>query len=290
MFDCDVLIPQTTQELLVMLSDPSTRLIAGGTDLIPRLRRSPDPSVKILIDMSRLQELSFIRQREDQIEIGALTTHSTLLSSPLLRQSTPALLQACASIGAPQTRARGTLGGNLANASPAADTAAPLLALNAQVVLRSINGERVLPLTAFFKAPGKTHLQPGEFIHSIRIPLPRAKWGSFFVKLGRRSGMAIAVASAAVYMELDDLGRIQCVRAALGSVASTPVRVPHAEAVLLGKTPSPDLFAQSTRSMLADISPIDDVRASAAYRQHSAQILLQRALQAASLQAAERAK
>ena len=288
MFDCDVLIPQTTQELLVMLSDPSTRLIAGGTDLIPRLRRSPDPSVKILIDMSRLHELSFIRQREDQIEIGALTTHSTLLSSPLLRQSTPALLQACASIGAPQTRARGTLGGNLANASPAADTAAPLLALNAQVVLCSVNGERVLPLTAFFKAAGKTHLQPGEFIHSIRVPLPRAKWGSSFIKLGRRSGMAIAVASAAVYMELDNPGRIQCVRAALGSVASTPVRVLHAEAVLLGKTPSPDLFSQSAQAVPADISPIDDVRASAAYRRHCAQILFQRALQAASLQAAER--
>jgi CO/xanthine dehydrogenase FAD-binding subunit len=288
MFDFDVLIPQTTQELLGMLSDPSTRLLAGGTDLIPRMRRNPPDSTIVLIDMSRLHELSFIRERESQIEIGALTTHTNLLSSPLLRQSTPALLQACSSIGAQQTRARGTLGGNLANASPAADTAAPLLALNAQVVLRSIKGERSLPLNGFFIAPGKTQLQPGEFIHSVRIPLPRGRWGSDFLKLGRRKGMAIAVASAAVYLELDEEGLIQCIRVSMGSVAPTPVRAPHAEAVLLGNRPAPALFEKASFACQADIAPIDDIRASAAYRLHSAQILLQRVLQTACMQASEK--
>lgn len=288
MFDCDLWVPRTLTELTQMLNDPTARILAGGTDLIPRMQRSTANLPKSLIDISHLQELRYIQQREDCIEIGALTSHAELLSSPLLLQSTPALTEACASIGAPQTRARGTLGGNLANASPAADSAVALLALDAQIVLSSTAGDRQMPLADFFIGPGKTELQVGEFIHHVRIPLPGGIWGSTFLKLGRRKGMAVAVASSAVYLELNGTGKVQCIRAAFGSVSPTPVRSAHVENALLGCLPSPENLARAADTLQVDIFPISDIRASSQYRRHSAQVLLERALQKALLQAGER--
>jgi carbon-monoxide dehydrogenase medium subunit len=267
------------------LADPQVRLIAGGTDLIPRLHRAPVTTPVALIDMSRLSELRFIRERNGQVEIGALTTHNELSSFPLLVRSAPALTKACASIGSSQTRARGTLGGNLANASPAADTTAPLLCLQAQIVLAGAAGQRQVAIADFFKGPGRTELKTGEYIHSVRFPIPVGHWGSDFFKLGLRSGMAVAVASTAAFLALDEHGCISTARIALGSVAATPVCSPHAEAVLAGAFPSEELFAEAARAMLADIDPISDIRASRAYRLHSAQVLLRRALTSALQQA-----
>jgi carbon-monoxide dehydrogenase medium subunit len=268
------------------LADPLARLIAGGTDLIPRLHRAPLNNPVVLIDISRLsEELRFIRERNGQVDIGALTTHNELSSFPLLVRSAPALTKACASIGSSQTRARGTLAGNLANASPAADSAAPLLCLQTQVVLAGASGQRLVSIDDFFKAPGRTELKPGEYIHSVCFPLPDGRWGSDFFKLGLRSGMAVAVASASAFLALDERDRIITAKVALGSVAATPVRSPHAEALLVGQTPSGVLFKEAARAMLADIDPISDVRATRAYRLHSAQILLQRALTSAWEQA-----
>jgi len=289
MFDCDVLIPKTVQELTAFLSDPSARIIAGGTDMLPRLQRTGSDSPLQLIDISRLNDLRFIQENSGWLETGGLTTIADLVSSPLLLQSAPALVQACSSIGAPQTRARGTLGGNLANASPAADTAAPLLALDAHVLVRSEHSQREIPIDSFFTAPGKTSLQAGEFIHSVCLPIPQGRWGSSFLKLGRRKGMAVAIASAAVLLILDDADRISTCRIALGSVAPRPVRSPHAEAILQGAVPSTQVFAQAAEAIQADISPIDDVRATAMYRRSSASILVRRALEAALLEAAGRA-
>ena len=288
MFDCEVLVPKNVQELTAFLTDPSAHIIAGGTDLIPRMQRAAANVPARLIDISRLSELRFIRVNSGWIETGGLATHAEMVSSPLYLQSAPALQQACASIGAPQTRVRGTLGGNLANASPAADTAAPLLALDARVVLQSVQGQRELALSDFFTAPGKTRLQPGEFIYCVRFPVPAGRWGSCYFKLGRRQGMSVAVASAAVYLQLGDDDRIQIARAAFGSAAPTPVRSPHVEASLTGNKPSSELFDQAAAAVQEDISPITDIRASAAYRRRSAQVLLKRALQEAYSQALRR--
>lgn len=288
MFDCEILIPKNVQELTTFLVDPSAKILAGGTDLIPRLQRGSTGALTELIDINRLSELRFIRKDSGWLEIGGLTTHAELISSPLIFQSAPILLQACSTIGAPQTRARGTLAGNLANASPAADTAGPLLVLEGQLELHSVDGLRLHPLKDFFCSPGKTQLRPGEFIYCTRFPLPTGRWGSSFLKLGRRKGMAVAVASAAVFLTLNGEGRIQNARVALGSVASTPVRSPAVEAVLLGAEPSPELFEKASAAVQADISPIDDIRASSDYRRRSVQVLLLRALQVAYEQASRR--
>jgi len=286
--DWDVLTPQTTAELAELLVHQPGKLLAGGTDLIPRLHRAPETDPVCLIDLSRLSELHFIRQRGNVVEIGALTTHAEIAASSLLQQVVPALVKASGSVGSPQTRTRGTLGGNLANASPAADTATPLLCLEAQVVLVSHDGQRQAALAEFFESPGRTCLQAGEYLHSISFPVPTGRWGADFQKLGRRNGMAIAVASGSVFLELDEDGVITVSRVALGSVAAKPVCSPHAEAVLEGQRPTSTLFEQAAQAVFSDISPIDDLRASREYRIHSAMVLVQRALEDAARQAESR--
>lgn len=289
MFDCDVAVPESLSELEILLAQSGSRLIAGGTDLMPRFQRSPAAVPTNLIDMSRLSELTFIRENNGFIEIGALTTHAAMASSNLLLQYAPALALACSEIGSPQTRARGTLGGNLVNASPAADTVPPLLCLKAAVLLVSAAKRRSVSLDEFSKAPGQTCLHSGEYVHSVSFARPVGRWGAAGLKLGRRSGMSIAVVSASVLLELDSNGFMRIVRIALGSVAPTAVRSVHAENVLLGQKPSAELFKHAAEAALEDIDPISDVRASADYRRHSARVLLARALDSAFRQAESRA-
>jgi carbon-monoxide dehydrogenase medium subunit len=285
MFDCKVFIPKSRLELSQMLSEPSAQLLAGGTDILPRLRKKEGNTSISLIDVSQLNDLNYVREREGQIQIGALTTHSNIISSQLLLQYAPALAEACESIGSIQTRNRGTLGGNLCNASPAADSAPPLLCLDAAVTISNPSEQRQVSLTEFFIGPGKTCLQQGEFLDHITFVIPQIHTGSSFMKLGRRKGMAIAVVSTSVLIHLDQLGKIDHARVAFGSVAPTPIRSYHAESILTGKTPSAQLFSDAARAMLLDINPIDDLRASREYRLHSASVLFQRALQTACHQA-----
>lgn len=274
----NLILPANTPELLHLIQQPGHQLIAGGTDLLPRLRRGTESSTPKLVDLSPLSALRFIHQQDEAIEIGALTTHAELAGSALLQAHAPALAEAAAHIGSVQTRARGTLGGNLANASPAADALPPLLCLEAELTLTSLNGSSHVPLGEFLLGPGQTCLQAGEMISSIHFKLPQRKFGFVFSKLGRRNGMAIAVASLAVLLEADSKGHIERARITLGSLAPTAVRSPQAEAVLKGQAPSKELFARAAAAMQRDIAPISDLRASAAYRRHSAGVLLERAL------------
>ncbi len=287
MLDFEYYRPQNAEELGEILARTGGRLVAGGTDVLPRLRRGQFLA-DCLIDISRLRELRFICETEDEIQLGALTTHADLLASLLLPPAAPALAQAAAAIGCPQTRQRGTLGGNLANASPAADSAPPLLSLDADVRLAGAGGARVLPLRDFFSGPGATRMEAGEYIHSVAFRRPSGRWGAAFEKLGKRSGMAISVASVAAYLELGADGRLQAARLALGSVAPCPLRSPHAEALLTGALPAPGLFQQAGQAALADIAPISDVRASAEYRAHVVPVLVRRALEQALRQAENR--
>jgi CO/xanthine dehydrogenase FAD-binding subunit len=287
MFDFEYYRPESTDELKEVFNRTKGRLIAGGTDVLPILHRGQFFTAS-LIDISRLSELRFICEANGNIEIGALTTHADLVASPLLQQAAPALLQAAATIGCPQTRQRGTLGGNLANASPAADSAPPLLTLAADLRLTSVGSARIIHLRDFFIGPGITCLDAGEYIHSVTFRSPSGRWGAAFEKLGKRNGMAISLASAAAYLEIGTEGQLQIVRLALGSVAPRPVRSPHAEACLVGKDPNPELFQQAGQAALEDISPINDVRASAEYRQHIVPILIRRTLEKALRQAESR--
>lgn len=289
MLDFDYYRPQTTNELMTILDRTRGQIVAGGTDVLPRLRRGQFVT-DCLIDISHLNDLRIIRETEGKIQIGALTTHAGLITSTLIQQAAPALVEAASTVGSPQTRHRGTIGGNLANASPAADSAPPLLVLNANVHLASIKTVRSILLSAFFTGPGMTCLNPGEYIHHISFNHPQGKWGNAFYKLGKRSGMAISIASAAAHLELGHDGRLQTARLAFGSVASSAIRSLHAESILLNCVPTPELFQKAGQAALEDISPISDIRASLEYRMKVIPILAQRALMMAWQRAEKRSQ
>src|SRR3990172_5235000 len=212
----DFLSPASLRELVAALDETGGRIVGGGTDVIPKMRRDLF-STSCLVDASHIAELRFIEQTDDEISIGALTTHQEIVDSPLLQAVNPALVAAAASVGCGQTRHRGTLGGNIANASPAADTIPPLLVFDAQVRLLRKDRERMLPLREFLVGPGKTKLEPGELIHSVVFSRLSGAWGAAFQKLGKRNGMAISVVSVAISVVLDPSGKVRDARVALGS-------------------------------------------------------------------------
>jgi CO/xanthine dehydrogenase FAD-binding subunit len=277
--------PADLAEFTRLLSETAGSVLAGGTDLLPRVRRGRLRPAH-LVDAGRLTELRFARRDGPAIVLGALCTHADLADSPLVGEVAPALAEASASVGCPQTRNRGTLGGNVANASPAGDTLPPLLVLDAVVEVSGPHGPRRLRLPELLLGPGRTALQAGEFIHSVRFPVPEDSGGQAFLKLGRRTGMAISVASAAALLVLDDRGAIRTARVALGSLAPTARRSLHAEEALQGVAPGEAAFERAARAAQQDIEPIGDVRASAVYRRRAMEVLVRRVLALAAERAA----
>ncbi len=280
MQEFDFYAASTLDHLLRLLAETGGRVIAGGTDVLVQAQRGAFPA-SALVDASRVRELRFIREEGALVRIGALTTYADMLASPLLRDVAPALVAAARTVGAPQTRARGTLGGNIANASPAGDTLPPLLALDAEVRLLKQGGARDLPLAAVLCGPRQTCLESGEVIHSISFRRPPQPCGASFLKLGNRRGMAISVVNVAALLVFGANGHITAAHVALGAVAPTPLRSPHAEAVLRGQTPAGEVLAAASRAVVHDIAPISDVRGSAGYRRAVAVRLTERALRQA---------
>ncbi len=277
MQEFDFLRPVSLGELVRMLDETGGRVVAGGTDVVPRMRRGLF-STSVLVDATHIAELGFIEEVDDQIAIGAMTTHQEIADSALIQSANPALAVAAASVGCSQTRHRGTLGGNLANASPAADTVPPLLAFDAQVQLLRKGGERSMPLGEFLVGPGQTKLAQGELIHSITFSRLSGSWGAAYQKVGKRNGMAISVVGVAAAVLLDSAGIVQAARVALGSVAPTVVRSPGAEKMLIGREAGSGAVQDAADAVIADISPISDVRSTAEYRLHAARILTRRVL------------
>jgi CO/xanthine dehydrogenase FAD-binding subunit len=206
-----------------------TKIIAGGTDLIPRLR-DEDSRPDFVLNILEVEGLNGIKALNHSWRIGSTTTHTQLAESEILQKSCPSLVQAAASVGGPLIRNRGTIGGNIANASPAADLAPALLTLDAEVVLMSEKGTREVPLRDFFIGPGKTLLNPNELLVEISIPMPKGK--SVFLKLGRRKAMTLSIVNVAVCLEMDGRNCRQA-KIAMGSVAPTPIRCPRAEMLLM---------------------------------------------------------
>lgn len=270
--------PSTLEEVCQKLTETGGRLIAGGTDVIPQMQVGRFQADR-LVDLSRVAELSYIAPKNGSIHIGALTNYIKLLDSPLVRAEAPLLVQAAELVGAVQTRYRGTLGGNIGNASPAGDTLPPLLVLNAAVTLVSTSGERALPLADLLQGPGQTAIAPDEVIHHVSFNRLPAHTKSIFLKLGNRGGMAIAVVSVALLLELDRANFIKEARVALGAVAPTPIRCPQAEALLKGQPLTEALIEAAAESAKQASSPIDDVRGSAGYRRHMVKVLVRRGLQ-----------
>ncbi len=276
----DYFAPRTMTELHQLLHATAGKIIAGGTDMLPQIRNTKQ-SPSLLIDISHIPDLRYIQENKEEVLIGALTTWSELLESPLIQKTAPALTQAAAMVGAPMTRNRGTLGGNLGNASPAADSLPPLLTLDAMVHLTSQNGQRQVPLHEFLAGPGKTTLKADECIRQISYKKVNPPFGSVFMKLGARQGMTISIASVSVLLTLDINGKIALARIALGAVSPTAVRCPDAETFLLGKEPSTALWQEAAFQTRKAITPIDDVRGTREYRYHVASILTRRALESA---------
>jgi xanthine dehydrogenase iron-sulfur cluster and FAD-binding subunit A len=273
--------PTTLDEALALLSEhPGARLVAGGTDVLVELGRGLRLT-ETLIDLTRVGGLRYVRAEGDQIVLGALATHNDVVAAALCRAGALPLAQACLEIGAPQIRARATVAGNLVTASPANDTITALMALDAELRLVGPAGERVLPLADFYQGVRRTALGPGELLREIRLPALGPERRGIFLKLGLRRAQAIAVVNVAVVLAFTGPGPAAPVaeaRIALGCVAPTIVRASAAEAALRGRPLSAGAGAAAALAAEA-ISPIDDVRGSAAYRREAVTALVAQALE-----------
>jgi len=258
----------------------AARIIAGGTDLMLELERGARKGIAVLIDISRAAGLDKIVMDEDMvIHLGPLVTHNQCAASKLIVEHGLPLAQAAFEVGAPQIRSRGTVAGNLITASPANDTITPLMALGASVRLKSLAGERVVPLAKFYSGVRRTVMQPDEMLVEITFPaLPVDRCG-MFIKVGLRRAQAISVVNAAVVMDLD-LGVARNVVITLGAVAPTIVRSPVAEASLNGVKLDETALVAAARLAMESVRPIDDVRGSAGYRKEMVRVAVLRCLQA----------
>lgn len=276
----DYLAPNSLDEALALLSArPEATPLAGGTNVLVQLKER-HREASALLSLKRIAELHELRHGE-ALHIGAAVTLQQLAGDPAIRRDYAALAAACALIGSVQTRNMATIGGNICNASPSADTAPPLLVLQAWVVLVSAVGARTIALQDFFSGPGQTVLQPGELLKEIRIPAPKTRAGSSYVRHIPRQAMDISFVGVAAALELDEAGKIAGARIALGAVAPTPILANAAAARLIGQDPSEKLWREAGRLAAQEAAPIDDLRASIAYRRHLVEELTQDALRAA---------
>jgi xanthine dehydrogenase iron-sulfur cluster and FAD-binding subunit A len=255
------------------------RVIAGGTDILIELERGLRPDVEVLIDITRVPGLDQIVRRGDQIRLGPLVTHNHVVASDLVVERALPLAQACWEVGAPQIRNRATIAGNLITASPANDTITPLMALNAEVTLTSLEGERTIPLVAYYAGLRRTVMRPNELLTAITFPALAAHERGIFLKLGLRRSQAISVINVAVVLAFDE-GVVAEAAITLGSVAPTIIRAQVAEDALIGHRLTPDIIADAARLAAAAPSPIDDVRGTADYRTEMVRVLVGRALRA----------
>jgi len=267
--------PRSLREALEILAQaPGTRPIAGGTDILVKARDG-QVDCGALFDLSLVPELEGIEERGDELWIGAAVTHSELVESPLVARLVPALAQACSVIGGPQIRNRGTLGGNLANASPAADTVPPLFAADAVVELGSLRRTRRLPITEVFTGPGVSVLEPDELILGVVVPIRPDVRGAF-IRLGQRQAQAISKVSVAVALG-GESRQPDWVRVAFGAVAPTVIRARGAEELLVkGGPESIEAAAEAARH---EVRPIDDLRSTGEYRREMAAVILRRAVE-----------
>jgi carbon-monoxide dehydrogenase medium subunit len=263
------------------------KLLAGGTDLMVLLKERK-LKTEAVISLRHLHELNFIRENREGVTLGALVSHTDVATSAVVRRRFPDLAEACLQIGAKQIQNLGTVGGNLCNASPAADTAPPLFLLDAVLALASTDGERRVPIHEFFVGPRKTVLKADEILKEIFIPKISGRRGATYLKLGRRQAMEIAIVGLGMAIHLNGSDQIvsEC-RIAMGSVAPTVLRARSAEAVLREKEITGDLVDEVAAVAADAARPISDVRASAEYRLDMIRVLCRQATQAALVRARE---
>ncbi len=274
----DIRFPQTLAAALRLQAAEKTRgkLLAGGTDLMVQWAAGV-PVPERATSVWNLPELCAIEVFPDRIEIGAGVTHAFLRDAVQIHRHVPALIAAAATVGAAQIQARGTLGGNAANASPAGDTAPALLVTGGSVLLASLSGTREVPLAQFWTAYRQIAARPDEIILAFRLP-KKGKATERFRKIGTRRAQAISKVMAASRI-LVEKGAIRAAAIALGSVAPTPVRLAEVEAFLVGKKLSANLIDEAEKLAQATVKPIADIRSTAEYRRWASGRLVRDALE-----------
>ncbi|WP_246734459.1 xanthine dehydrogenase family protein subunit M [Chelativorans sp. ZYF759] len=270
--------PASTEEALDLLATGNWRILAGGTDFFPA--QGNRPIRDDILDINGLEELVDLHHRDDHLFIGARATWSQILRAEL-PPAFDALKLAAREVGSVQIQNRGTIAGNLCNASPAADGVPPLLALDAEVELASLAGRRILPLDAFLLGSRQTARQPGELLTGLRIPTTSTTGVSHFLKLGARSYLIISIAMVAVRVAVGQDGRIEEVAVAVGACSAVAQRLRRLETALIGRRVGDDALAAVADWPFDELTPIDDVRATAGYRRKAAAELVRRALRQA---------
>jgi carbon-monoxide dehydrogenase medium subunit len=283
----EYLEPASVDEACAMLAEHAgaARILAGGTDLLVQLKLER-AEARHLIAVRRLPELRGIASDDGGVRLGAAASIRAVGRSAVVRGRYTALDEACQAFSTMQVMVMGTIGGNLCNASPAADTAPALLVFDARVRLRSQRGERWVVLDEFFTGPGRTVLRSEELLDAVQLGPLAAHTGSAFLKLGR---VTADIAKVAVAVRITREGdRIGDCRIALGAVAPTPMRSRNAERVLTGQAPTATLVAEAARAAGEEIRPITDVRSTASYRRHVAAVLVRDAITRAWVRAGEK--
>ncbi len=268
--------PQSLNEALELMAElEKVKPIIGGTDLIIAMREAAcTPSN--LVDLNEVAELNYIREEEGYIKIGATTTHAQVASNPVTAKL-PALIDSVSRIGSPQIRNRGTVTGNIVNASPAADSAPPLMVHDAEVVLKSLDEEKIIPIDELFVGPKINCLEPDELLTEIRVPVPNGGSASSYKRIGRRKAFTLSVVSAAAFIHMEN-DTCMDAKVAFGSVAMTPIRVPEAEALLKGSSLDEDAMKAASDVVYEAVKPITDVRGTAEYRKDMCPVLMKRAI------------
>jgi CO/xanthine dehydrogenase FAD-binding subunit len=256
------------------------RAVAGGTDLVVGARQGKAPLPEAIVAIDRIAELRGITELDGALRLGALATHEEIAAHPVVRERFTALADASAIVGSHATRAQGTIGGNLMNASPAMETGGPLMCLGASVMLQSPRGSRWVAVDSLFTGPGATIAQADELLVAVDVPAPADATGSSYVRLEYRRQMEIAVvgATAAVTLEGDAVAEA---RIAITALAPTIRRVEEAETALTGSDGGGEAIAAAAAAAAAASVPISDVRASEAYRRAMAEVIARRAVTAA---------
>ncbi len=273
--------PKTIKEAISLLSryNGQSKVIAGGTDLVVQMRdRLIRPGN--VIDITGIEELSYIDINDEKgLLIGALTPIRDLEKSAELKRSYPIISQAASQLGSVAIRTMGTIGGNLCNASPSAETAPALIVLSAKARIVGPSGERVVPLEDFFVGPGSTALEAGELLVEIQVPAPLPHTGGIYLKHAIRGSIDLAIVGVAVALTLETKSKVcQDMKIALGAVAPTPIRARKAEKILIGNTINDDLIRRCAQAAADEARPISDARASAEYRKEMVKVFTRRSI------------
>jgi len=276
----DHVCPTSVEEAVSILGmhRGEAKVLAGGTDLL-NLMRDGKISPKLIVSLKNIREFRDIKKHDGGVSIGAFCTLEDCARSELIGGKYSILYDAFQQMGSLQVRSRGTIGGNICNASPAADTAAPLMVLGAETIIQGAQGERKKPVVDFFTGPGETVLEPDEVLTTITLPKIKGKGAGLYLKLGRRNAMEIAIVGVAVYVILEPSNKsIRDIRIAISSAAPKPLRVYEAESILKGQSPEKQLIEEAASIVSRTSDPITDVRASRGYRREMLRVLTIRAI------------